>query len=451
MFLLILKRFLRSKIAIIGLSVVLAAGVLSLFIGKQHMDKQKKSLLHTEHFQQEHIKRNVQFHQSEIGLLLYYIRFSLVNESHPLNGLSIGQRDLNSSIQSLTIRNLEGQKYDTDLFNPSNLLAGNLDFSFVLIYLFPLLIIGFSYNLLSEEKEGGTWQLLAAQSTNPLRILVWNLIIRASVVIVTLLTLLLLAILILSLPLDKYLLAAVMISCLYLLFWFAVCFLAISFQKDSSTNAAMLISAWMLLTIIFPTVVNNYITSRYPVPEALATVVDQREGYHEKWDMDKKLTMDKFYAHYPQFRKYGFPEKQSSWLWYYAMQQLGDDDAKEHTAQMRNKLWQRDQASELIAIFLPTLHTQHQLNTIARSGLSNHLRFQDSMASFHEKMRLYFYPRIFENAAVNDQNWDTFGVEHYEEEVRIDWITVLLPSIVVILIFVFWAGINYRKKSVVAL
>ncbi|MEH6309158.1 hypothetical protein RYH73_26135 [Olivibacter sp. CPCC 100613] len=154
MFLLILKRFLRSKIAIIGLSVIIAAGILSLFIGKQHMDKQKKSLLSTEHFQQEHIKRNVRFHQSEIGLLLYYIRFNLVNQPHPLNGLSIGQRDVNSSIQSLTIRNLEGQKYDTDLFNPSNLLAGNLDFSFVLIYLFPLLIIGFSYNLLSEEKDG---------------------------------------------------------------------------------------------------------------------------------------------------------------------------------------------------------------------------------------------------------------------------------------------------------
>ncbi|MDF2515941.1 MAG: hypothetical protein K0R59_1237 [Sphingobacterium sp.] len=448
MFLLILKRFLRSKIAIIGLSVVFMAGVLSLFIGKQHLDKQKNSLLLTEHFQKEHIKRNVQFHQAEIGLLLYYIRFSLVNQPHPLNGLSIGQRDVNSSIQSVTIRNLEGQKYDTDLFNPSNLLAGNLDFSFVLIYLFPLLIIGFSYNLLSEEKEAGTWQLLASQCTNPLKILIGNLAVRALVIFITLLVLLLLAVFILSLPFDKYLLAMFVISCLYLFFWFTISFLVISFQRGSSTNAAILISTWMLLTVIFPAAINNYITSRYPVPEALATVVSQREGYHEKWDMDKKSTMEKFYTHYPQFRKYGVPDKAFSWLWYYAMQQLGDDDAKQQTKEMRDKLWKRERASEFIASFLPTLHAQYQLNVIARSGLSNHLRFQDSTTIFHEKMRLHFYPNIFEDAQVRDQNWDTFGVASYQEEVRIDWIAVLLPFITGALIFILWAGINCRRKYV---
>lgn len=449
MFLLILKRFLRSRIAIIGLSVLFIAGLLSIFIGKQHIQKQQDNLRRTAQFQQEHIKRNVQFHQKEIGLLLYYVQFSLVNQAHPLNGLSIGQRDVNSSIQRLTIRNLEGQKYDTDLYNPSNLLAGNLDFNFVLIYLFPLLIIGLTYNLLSEEKEGGTWRLLASQSTNPLKILFWNLFIRALVVIVSFLVLLLLAIFILSLPFDSYLLATLVISCLYLFFWFAVSFWVISLQKISSTNAAVLISTWLLLTIILPAAINNYITRKYPVPEALATVVNQREGYHEKWDMDKKVTMDKFYAHYPAFRKYGLPDKQSSWLWYYAMQQLGDDEAREQSRKMRNKLWQRERASEMIAVFFPTLNVQHQLNTIAKSGLSNHLRFLDSTTKFHEKMRLYFYPRIFEDAAVNDQDWDTFKVEHYEEKVQTDWLIILAPLIGITSMLIILSGVNYRRKGII--
>ena len=449
MFLLMLKRFLRSRIAIIGLSVVFIAGLLSIFIGKQHVLKQQDSQIRTAKFQQEHIKRNVQFHQAEIGLLLYYVQFSLVNQAHPLNGLSIGQRDVNSSIQRLTIRNLEGQKYDTDLYNPSNLLVGNLDFGFVLIYLFPLLIIGFTYNLLSDEKEGGTWRLLSSQSTNPIKILFWGLFIRAFIVIVTFLVLLLLAIFILSLPFDTYLLTTLVISCLYLFFWFAVSFWVVSLQKTSSTNAAILISTWMLLTVILPAAINNYITNMYPVPEALATVVNQREGYHEKWDMDKKVTMDKFYTHYPEFRKYGQPDKQSSWLWYYAMQQLGDDDAQEQSRQMRNKLWQRERASGMIASFLPTLNVQHQLNTIARAGLSNHLQFLDSTAKFHEKMRLYFYPRIFEEAAVNDQNWDNFKVEHYEEKVQIDWLAILAPLISITSVLIILSGVNYRRKRVI--
>jgi ABC-2 type transport system permease protein len=101
-----------------------------------------------------------------MGLLLYYFRFGLVNHTPNLAGLSIGQRDINPSIISVTIRNLEEQKYTTDLMNPMYQLLGNLDFSFVLLYFFPLIIIAFCFNIISEEKEEGTWSLLLTQAQN---------------------------------------------------------------------------------------------------------------------------------------------------------------------------------------------------------------------------------------------------------------------------------------------
>lgn len=446
MFVLLLKSFLRSGIAIVGLSLVLLAGIIGIYIGKQHVRKQRDSIVRTEHALQEHIQRNVQFFDKEMGLLLYYLRFNLVNEPHPLNALSIGQRDVNSSIQRVTIRNLESQRYDTDLFNPASLLAGNLDFSFVLIYLFPLLIISLSYNLLSEEKEQGTWQLLSAQSASPVKMLLRKLGIRAIVVMAALALLLLLACVILSLPFDSSLLAVVSISFLYLLVWFAICFWVVSLQKRSSTNAVILLSAWMLLTVILPGVANNYIINRYPVPEALSTVVSQREGYHEKWDMDKQATMEKFYAHYPQFRKYPLPDKEFSWLWYYAMQQMGDDDARQQSAQMREKLWQREKGSANIARFIPTLYTQHQLNTIARSGLGNHLQFLDSTAGFHEKMRLHFYPKIFAEAAVSSENWKAFTTEYFSEDVQLNWFSMLVPVLLMAGLFSAFSWWNFQRR-----
>lgn len=446
MLVLLLKNFLRSGIAIVGLSVVLLAGITGIYIGKQHVQQQHDSVVKTEHALQEHIQRNVQFFDKEMGLLLYYLRFNLVNEPHPLNALSIGQRDVNSSIQRVTIRNLENQRYDTDLFNPSNLLAGNLDFSFVLIYLFPLLIISLTYNLLSEEKEHGTWQLLSAQSTSPVRALLKKLAIRAMIVMAALAILFLLAGIILSLPLDSSLLAVMAISFLYLLVWFAICFWVVSLQKKSSTNAVMLLSTWMLLTVILPGVANNYIINKYPVPEALSTVVSQREGYHEKWDMDKQLTMDKFYAHYPQFRKYPLPVKEFSWLWYYAMQQMGDDDAHLQSEQMREKLWQREEESGNIARFLPTLYIQHQLNTIARSGLGNHLQFLDSTARFHERLRMHFYPKIFEEAAVSSEHWQSFKTEYFSENIRLKWLPMLLPVVLMTGVFSVLSWWNFRRS-----
>lgn len=446
MFTLQLKSFLRSKIAITGLTIILLAGITSIFIGKQHIQKQENSITRTQQFQQEHIQRNVQFFNKETGLLLYYLRFSLVNEMHPLNGLSIGQRDVNNSIQNVTIRNLENQKYDTDLFNPSNLLAGNLDFSFVLIYLFPLLIIAFTYNLLSEEKEGGTWKLVSIQSSNPFKILIQKSAIRAMVVFAAMALLFVLASVVLSLPFDHRFLAVTGISSLYLLSWFAISFWVVSLQKGSSMNAVILLITWMLLTIILPGAANSYISNKYPVPEAMATAVAQREGYHEKWDIDKKITMDKFYAHYPQFRKYPLPEQQFSWLWYYAMQQMGDDDAMQEAKAMQTRLWQREKVSECIAYFIPTLHTQHQLNTIAQSGLSNHLQFLDSTSKFHEKMKLYFYPKIFEEASVSNENWENFRVQYFSGECSIKWMPGLLPLILLTALFAVLSWVNLRKQ-----
>lgn len=442
---LLFKSFIRSKIAIVGLAVVLFTGVISIYIGRQHIQKQITSIEKTAHFQQEHIERNVHFFNDEMGLLLYHLRFSLVNETHPLNGLSIGQRDVNSSIQHITIRNLENQKYDTDLFNPFNLLTGNLDFSFVLIYLLPLLIISFSYNLLSEEKEGGTWRLVSTQSNNPFKLLLRKLFIRAIAIFSALAILLLLATVILSIPFDSSFVATVALAVLYLLCWFAISLWVISLQKKSSTNAVILLSIWMMLTVVLPGAVNNYILSKYPVPEAMATALAQREGYHEKWDMDKQITMDKFYAHYPQFRKYPLPEGQFSWPWYYAMQQMGDDESQVQAKAMQDKLWQRERTSALVARFVPTLHTQHMLNAIARSGLSNQLSFLDSTTRFHEKMRLHFYPKIFEEAAVSEEDWKQFKMEKFAEKFDISWPSMLMPLILVSVLFVILSAVNFMK------
>ena len=252
------------------------------------------------HHQQEHIQRNVRWHADDMGLLLYYLRFTLVNTPHPLTALSIGQRDVNSSLQRVTIRGLEGQRYDTDLHNPANLQTGNLDLGFVIIYLFPLLIIAFTYDLLSEEKERGTWRLVVSQSRSALRYLGHKLLVRAGLVYAVLLLLYAIAFWWLSLPLDESTLGFIVLSVLYLAFWLALCCWVVSLQRPSSFNALGLLSLWVVLAVLLPASLTTWLSTRYPVPEALSTTVEQRDGYHEKWDMEKEATMTPFFAEYPQ-------------------------------------------------------------------------------------------------------------------------------------------------------
>jgi ABC-2 type transport system permease protein len=80
-----------------------------------------------------------------------------------------------------------------------------------------------------------------------------------------------------------------MISILYLLFLvFGFVFFIVSLQRVNF-NAVILLTIWLFLIIILPTTINSYIVNKYPVPEALELTLKQRNAYHEKWDMDKKL------------------------------------------------------------------------------------------------------------------------------------------------------------------
>lgn len=444
---LLFKNFIRSKGTKAGLIFLLLIGFISLLIGQQFQEKQHNNITETALYQKEHIARNTAFHKDEIGLLLYYIKFSLVNKTFPINSLAIGQRDVNPSIQSVTIRGLEAQKYDAELNNPNNLLSGNLDFSFVLIYLYPLLIIAFSYNIISEEKESGTWKIVATQSQNIFLYILKLFYIRILSLIILLTIVLFIAILFLNIPLDKSFLSFYILCILYILFWFSVCFYIVSPQKSSNFNAVILLTIWLFMIIILPAIINTYIVNKYPVPEALELTLKQRNAYHEKWDMDKKITMDKFYKHYPQFKSYALPEAEFNWLWYYAMQQAGDDDSAEQSKELETKLEQRNKTSQLITLFIPTLHTQMQLNEIAKSDLGNQLLFLKETKQFHEKLRLYFYPKIFNNTAVNQVKWDQFKVKTFEDSSDTNLSKVFLPLLIFNLLLIIFGWINFSKNQ----
>lgn len=449
MLVLIARNFSRSVGVRIGLLFLLTAGLVSLLVGKQFLNRQQTSVAEAAVYQREDIQRNRHYHPNELGLLLYYVPFTLVNETLPINGLSIGQRDLNPSIQRVTIRALEAQQYDTDLINPANLLAGNIDFSFVLIYLFPLLIIAFTYNIVSDERERGTWRLVVVQTGHPLRLIRQQFLVRGLVLGGLAVGLLLLAVPVLGIAPDHHYGLFVFTSVLYLLGWFGLCFWVVSLYKSSAFNAMLLVTIWINLLLIVPAAVNRFIVNRYPVPEALATTVKQRQGYHEKWDMDKTETMTRFFAHYPQFSTYRWSDTEFSWFWYYAMQQMGDDESASQSREFRQKLRQREVTSRRIAWFIPSLHAQLQLNEITRSGLGNQLRFLDQTGRFHEKMRLHFYPKIFRDMPVSAERWDAIAVETFTDDSAINLLELSVPLLVFGLLFVGLGWLNFRRNRYV--
>ena len=248
----------------------------------------------------------------------------------------------------------------------------------------------------------------------------------------------------LNIPLDAAFFAYGLTATLYLLFWFALAWWVVSLQKSSAQNALLLLSTWILLTIVIPASVNALVVNFYPVPEAYGSVVDSRDGYHTKWDLPKIPTIKKFTDHYPQFAKYKHPEGKSfSWFWYFAMQQMGDDAAAEATKAMKTKLQLRNNFSQSVGYFFPSMHAQLTLNILSRSDMTNYLNFMQELASFYETKRLHFYPKIFDDLPIEDENWKDLKLEYYQDSRRINWPKNLMPLIAWSLLLLIMARRNW--------
>lgn len=427
---LFLQQCIRSKEVWISLLLITLLGIISIVIGNKHLERQQDAIAEVKSYQAQHFDRQVALHNEDLGLLLYYAKFAYINNLNPLAGLSIGQSDVNPTVKRITIKTFEAQKYDTDLVNPMNLQSGNLDLSFVIIYLFPLLVIVLSFNVLSEETETGTWRLVTIQARSKLGFIISKLLIRLLLLYATLIVLFFIAKLVLNLTFDSNLVWMLGLSMLYILFWFTLTFFIIIFKKSSGFNALLLLSVWLVLIILLPAGINAYVSSKHPVPEALSTAIAQRDGYHTKWDTDKLATIEKFYKHYPQFKKYGYPTDGFNWLWYYAMQQMGDDDSKNQQEDLNKKIKLREQTSNQIASVIPNMHLQLVFNRLSGTSMGQQMDYLEATDVFHEKLRLFFYPKIFEKQQAETIDWKQFTPEYYETNANVSPVRSMIPIVI---------------------
>lgn len=447
MYTFLFKQLFRTKAYRFGLVFVFVLGFVSMMIGKQFLNTKQSQSAQVAEKQEIHLNRNIELHKDDLGLLLYYLKFSLINQTQPLSALSIGQNDVNPNVRSVKMLVLEGQKYDPDLVNPNKLVYGNLDLSFILIYLIPLLIIAFTFNLISEEEEIGTWRIVRIMSPSKTKYIVDKLMVRVVVILGTLFALFFIASVFIGIPMNGKFFTFLIISSLYALFWFALCFFIISFKKSSSFNASTLLAIWLSLVVLIPSALNNYLTNQYPTPEAFTTMIKQRDGYHKKWDTNKRATLEAFYKTYPQFKEFGYPPEEGfNWLWYYAMHNAGDEEAKEFSTSLENKILAREQQSRLWARFIPTIHTQLAFNDIAQSSLLNQIDFLKQTSQFHEDIRLYFYPKIFSKKTADDVDWSLVQPKYFKQEKTLQPMKTYFPLLISIFLFGGLAFVNFRKR-----
>lgn len=413
-----IRRLLRSRGLVAALIVWVAAAAGAVMHGEAVIARQRLALAQADTLQGEQHEAVLRHQQtSPAGDQLYYLAFHTRHVPSSWAPLSLGQRDQRAFNLKVRMLALHGQLYDADLTSPLLAALGTFDFAFVLIALAPLVVIAATHDVLSSEREAGTWPLIRSQPVAALRVLGLKLGVRVGAVTAVMLGVTLLAPLAAGAALDGRLAGAGLAALVYLTLWGVLALVVATFDRSSEVNLLALLGIWLLWVVVGPALVTTAASARFPAPEALELTVQQREGYHGAWDRPVAETMAQFYRRYPEWARVAVPADRYSNGWYYAMQQRGDDAAAPAAERYVATLEARHRWVQRFWWLLPPALVQATFDRAARTDLPSHLDYLASVAGYHEQLKRHFFPIVFAEATTaRDVDWaDAPRHEHVDE------------------------------------
>ncbi|KAF1722260.1 DUF3526 domain-containing protein [Pseudoxanthomonas wuyuanensis] len=404
-----LALILRSRMAVAALSLLLAVSAAAIVAGLHAVSLQQSTIARALQAQAGEMATQAARHSyagNDAGDTGYYTFHATWDPPSPLAFAALGQRDVHPYLLRIRLLGLQAQLYESENFNPELALPGGFDFAFVLIYLMPLVAIALMHDLIAGERESGRLRLLAATVPGDARGL-WcrRILLRIGLVLAALL-LPLLAGLAYAGALGWQALAVTIVSVLYTTLWFAVSAWAAARQRSSATSAMLMIGIWLTVTLLLPTLANALIQRAVPAGRGVDLMLEQRQQVHAGWDQPKEETFERFFRSHPEWRGTPPVTGRFHWKWYFAMHQAGDDSVAGQAADYRNSLLTRQRWTDRVGWVLPGVATQGLLHRLADTDLHAQLAYQDRIASFHESLRLYFYPYLFQERPFRRSDFD---------------------------------------------
>lgn len=391
-----LKLLFQSRLAAGALVLLLLITLLALWSGQRSVSLQNAALSRIAAAHQDDVARVAAEYRNggDAGYAAYYTNHLTWNAPAPLAFAAVGQRDLQPFALRIRLLGLHSQLYESETINPELALPGRFDFAFVLIYLVPLIVIALMHDLVTNERESGRLRLVNSLPVSQTGFWLKRTGLRYLLVFATVAIPFSVVALILDARTTE-IVGALGIAAIYIAFWFALSLLAAAVARSSAASAAVLLSGFVVITLVLPTTLNAIIARSVPVAKGIELTLAQRQEVHRGWDLPKPVTFEKFFRTHPEWSDTPPVNARFHWKWYYAMHQAGDDAVAPLVAEYRRSLEKREDMTRLAGWFLPSVGAQVVLHRLANTDLQGHLAYQDQIAHFHKELRHYYYPFVF--------------------------------------------------------
>lgn len=309
----------------------------------------------------------------------------------PLVAMAVGQRDLVPQAVRITssVELAADRETETPMIGPTRLATGPFDPAFLFVFLFPLVVIALSYELLTGERERGTLAMLLSQPVTQRQLVLGKAGARTLLLVLVTVAFTLLGLVFAGAELRSatawlHVGLFTLIIASWVLFWFAAAVLVNANGRSSSANALSLVGLWLLLVVVVPGLVQVAVDTVHPPPSRVELLHEVREATREaeqqlagvqgRHDVDRTT---------PDFAKRVT-----------AMQKQLGAKIQPLLADMRARQAERQTLTSSLEYLSPAIVVQLAIEDIAGSGNLRHNRFELQVDDFHADYREFFFSRI---------------------------------------------------------
>ncbi|EAY28007.1 DUF3526 domain-containing protein [Microscilla marina] len=412
------KNLIANRVMVLIFLLLIMSGAYSIYYGQSEIKQQKQRIAYLKKQEQirldtirQRMKADTSIQVNKAAFqratnpaqLNRFVKTYAINPPAPMASLSLGQRDLQPYYLRLDATAFYKQINTSEIKNPLKLFTGNFDLAFVLVYLFPLVIILLTYDIYSAEKEQGTLPLLASQPLQVSQVMGAKLSFRLLLVLGLGLLLTLLGVLLNGIAVSAQVGQWLGVVSVYIVFWFALMYGVVFLRKSSAFNAIIGLGTYLVLTLVLPALLNIIINIQAPPPAKNEMTNMIRTQFTNQWGNPKSWVFNDFYPKYPQ---YNDGDTLSFNKWFYAGYLLMDEKAHKIQQKFKEQMQKRQALSKRWLWITPAALVQEKLNEIAQTDYQAQQRYLQKAQEFHAKLKNFYYPKIFKDQKMTVQELD---------------------------------------------
>ncbi len=310
---------------------------------------------------------------------------------HPLQALSIGQRDVLPLQRTVSGRSLffDGSSIvfrgsQPEIRNPEQQMHGQFDLAFVVVYLVPLVLIATGYSVLADDRETGILPVLRATGMPLMRVVGARIMVRALAVAAAIITLVVISLITVApSAVDGTLWLGVVTA--YIVWWAALVYACVALGRSAAFTASILTSIWLLAVVLWPATVTALVERSYPVPPRAALIDVARDSVYGLWDWPRERTFAPFWDAHPELRRDTTMARPSYAEHFVVWHDQFTAIVAPTAARFSDAVARRDAATRALSTIDPALFAGQALSALARSDLMTQLAYEDSLVAFQRR------------------------------------------------------------------